>query len=816
MHRFLEIILGLQRGFLSRQGEFALNFNPAWPGQATVGAATWNFFIGVALLALVIWVYRREGKSRNVRVTLGVLRAALLAFILLLLNRPVLTLGQSRTEPSVLAIMVDDSISMRVRDVLLNANAQPESRLAAAVELLNGDERKLIQDLSKIHQLRFFRFDSSAAAMPNESLAEALTKLEPTGQSTQLGESIRAALAELQGQRLAGVVLMTDGRDTPTRPLAETLAQLKDTGVKIYPVPLGSEQAPANIEVQSVNAEDAAFKGDIVNVKAMVRATGNSPKGNGQHEVTLRLRNKKSGEPLFGIDGNPVEQKITVVNDTPTETELQFKPQSVGPVDVVVEADKQAVEVDEEDNIRTAQVEVLDAKINVLYVDGYPRWEYRYIKNEMIRDQTVDISCLLTSADPDFRQEGDKPITRFPENMDELMAYDVVLFGDVDPQQQFSDAQLQLVADFVSKKAGGFGMVAGPRFSPQKYRNTAIEPILPVDISRVQIDDARASITSGFRPLLTKEGQTSSIFRFFADKSRNEKFFLDEIQPVFWYCRGISTKRGVGEVLAEHPTETSGDGRRAPILVLGHYGAGRTLFSAIDDSWRWRYYTGESTFDAYWVQQLRYLARSKRLGQRKVTFVASRPNYELGQQVQATLRVLDSKLIPQLPEQIGVEVVENGPESTTRPTTGSTTEPSTELSTGTVVRREMMIRQSDSPDTYQLSYTATRSGRFSVRLPSIGPGVDPIELPLDVSVPKLELAEPQVDRTTLSRLASETQGKLIEPAAARTQLVTDIPSAAKVIPLETNEPLWDAPIAMVLFVLLITCEWVSRKVWGMV
>src|SRR5207249_5022284 len=105
-----------------------------------------------------------------------------------------------------------------------------------------------------------------------------------------------------------------------------------------------------------------------------------------------------------------------------------------------VEAVKQPDELDHDDNIRTAQVAVLDAKIAVVYVDGYPRWEYRYLKNEMIRDTTVDISCLLTSADPSFAQEGDRPIKRFPESIQELLDYDVVIFGDVDPRQ-FTDNQ---------------------------------------------------------------------------------------------------------------------------------------------------------------------------------------------------------------------------------------------------------------------------------------------------------------------------------------------------------------------------------------
>jgi hypothetical protein len=264
----------------------------------------------------------------------------------------------------------------------------------------------------------------------------------------------------------------------------------------------------------------------------------------------------------------------------------------------------------------------------------------------------------------------------------------------------------------------------------------------------------------------------------------------------------------VGEVLAEHPIQTDANGRKAPILVFGHFGGGRTLFSAIDDSWRWRFYTGESVFDTYWVQQLRYLARSKKLGQRRVTLVSSRPEYELGQQVRATLRILDPQILPQLPEQIRVQITDGD---------------------GRVIRQEMMIRQEGSPDTYELSFTADRAGRFVVKLPAVAGGVEPIDLPVAVSVPKLELAEPEVNRVALSQLASETrdlvdEGKLlgveaapalIEPAVAKVQLPKLLTSAARVRLIETPQPLWDAPLAMILFVFLITGEWLLRKVYGM-
>ena len=96
---------------------------------------------------------------------MGVIRALLLAFVLALLNRPVLTLGQSRTEPSVLAILIDDSVSMRVRDAALSENADPTTRLRAVIDVLNKDDQKLLKDLSAVHSLRFYRFDSTAVPL---------------------------------------------------------------------------------------------------------------------------------------------------------------------------------------------------------------------------------------------------------------------------------------------------------------------------------------------------------------------------------------------------------------------------------------------------------------------------------------------------------------------------------------------------------------------------------------------------------------------------------------------------------------------------
>lgn len=833
-HRLWEILLGLDKGFLGRDGELTWHFNPQWPGQKVVGAVTWNLVLAGLAAFLVYYVYRREGKSRRDRVLLGAIRVTVLAFLIALLNRPVLTLVESVSEPSVLAVLVDDTISMQVKDAA-NADQPPKSRLEAVADLFTADNAATLRDLGKTHVLKFYRLSANAGGGAAEPIAtldvqsggsnrskedrdraeaaavvpvvDAIKKLQPVGNSTQVVASVRSVLEGLQGQRVAGVVVLSDGRDTPAENLIDAVAAVKNFGVKVYPVPVGSEQAPKNIDIRSVNVQDSAFKGDVVSVRATVHGTGYPP----EHPVELTLTDGRTKAPLRDPSGNVVRTTVQLKDDKPQPVEMQFKADQVGMLDVVVEATPQAGEINDKDNRRVSPMEVLDAKINVFFVEGYPRWEYRYIKNEMLREPTINLSCLLQSADAGFTQEHSAidasssfkyfPYRDFPTSLEQLQECDVILFGDVDAQR-LSDAQLQLVRQFVEEYSGGFGMIAGPRWSPQAYRNTAIQDLLPVTINNVQPTNLTGSITQGFRPVVTKEGEDSSVFRFFTDREQNKRYMSELSQPIFWYCRGVEPKPGLAEVYAEHPTDTLPDGRHAPLLVVGHFGAGRTLFSGIEESWRWRFYTGESIFDTYWVQQLRYLARSKKIGSRGMTFTSARDAYEVGEQARLSLHILNRKLLQQLPDQLGVEITD---------------------AAGQVVRREALVRQEGQPDTYVAQFPADRIGTFTARLPPITAEARELNVRIDVNVPAKELEQPQVDRTLLGRLASETaavlpdqaEPKLIDLATARRDLAR-IPSAARSIPLFSDMPLWDAPLALVIFVLLITLEWVLRKAFGMV
>ena len=823
MNHLLELILGLPHGFLSREGSLTLQFNPTWPFQQYVGGAgVWNFLLALLALALVIYIYRREARTRNLRLLLGGLRLAVLALVLLLLNRPVLTLGQERREPSVLAVLIDDSLSMKVPDAT-DATGKSVPRLDAITDLFAGNDAQMLRRLATVHDIHLYDFSRGPKQFANipgprdstnspttqgsntaiDETVSALQQLKPEGNGTQIVPSLTSVLQDLQGQRVAGVVVLTDGRETPAESPPDAIAALKSYGVNIYPVVVGSEKMPQNIAVQSVTFEDTAFVNDFTNLHVTLQATGYEP----NHPVTLALLRqvehdgKKENVPVLDDSGNEITKTVEAADGKPFDVDLQFKPTGADmPVaNLVVEAKPQPGELDTADNFHPARLDVLDDNISVLYVDGYPRWDYRYLKTSLLRDKTVKVSCLLTSADPLFRQEGsDDPnrpqydnswrITAFPETMDRLLDYDVIVMGDVDPRQ-FTDAQLQLIADFVSKKGGGFAMVAGPRWSPQGYKNTPIESLLPVIITHTDTDDEQSSITEGFRPVLTPAAKNYPIFRFFPEWAENEEFVKNHLQPLFWYCRNTMIKPGVGITLAEHPTDLGPDGRQAPILVIGTYGTGRTIFSGIDDSWRWRFYTGESIFNTYWVQQLRYLARGRKIGQRKMTFTADRDTYQLGGQVNIKLQPLSPDLMQQLSPAITVQIIDD-----------ATNQP---------IRRLDLQKPDPTANIYTGSFTADRTGQFSIKLPHLTDS-DP-SLSFQVSEPDMELRQPQIDKAFLSRLGTQPPMTLADAYSK----LPEIRSAAKVIPIDTTQPLWNAPLVLVVFVTLITVEWIVRKMVGL-
>ena len=105
------------------------------------------------------------------------------------------------------------------------------------------------------------------------------------------------------------------------------------------------------------------------------------------------------------------------------------------------------------------------------------------------------------------------------------------------------------------------------------------------------------------QPTLAAAAVRLPMFRFF--KAMQLKAGI-RLPSVFLQVEAPTLPMGV-TVLAAHPERP-----KVPVIAVHDYGAGRVMFHAAEDTWRWRMKgKGTQAYDHFWVETMRYLARSK-------------------------------------------------------------------------------------------------------------------------------------------------------------------------------------------------------------
>lgn len=811
MTPLLQWLLDLQEIRLQPGAPLSLRWQAPW--------APWVLLLTVLfIIAYVATVYRRDGGGKKIRYLLAGFRVALILIVVALLCQPVLVLERYRTEQAVLPILIDASASMARQD----RYTDPETRSALVAALspepsqkapndapppadidpaaltradllktvLLRNDAEILRTLAADNDLALYQFAgrlSPLAAIPRAAdpapAAERLVALSPAGQSTDVGRAVEELLDQLRGSRLAGIVIASDGRNTTSTDWRQVIETADQLDVPVHTVLVGSPVVPRDLVVGPVQAEQAIFVKDLLAVKATVTAKGfDAPT-----RLIVRLFENDQTEPL-------AESTIELAPDTPTPVELRTKPTSPGRRRYRVHVEPLPEEVEPANNTDVVEVRVVDDKIRLLYVDAYPRYEYRYLKNALLREDTITASCLLLSADENFAQEGDEPIRRFPETPEELNRYDVVLFGDVDPRSDWiTDGQMKMLLDFVANRGGGFGLIAGENFAPHRYANTPLVKLLPIELDPNFFGRYEGALTAGFPIQLTLEGQNSPIFRFLEDPNQNQ-LALNNLPYLYWISSTLGPRPGA-EVLAEHPDVQTLKGPM-PIVVVGRYGAGKLFFQATDDTWRWRRHTGEFIFDSYWLQVARYLTQGKLVGRdRRFTIETDRRDYDLGAAALIRLTVLDAQARIDLPEFLEAQISDQDD----RP-----------------IATVKLNRLSQEAKWFEGAFTPDREGSFfvTVALPNPMPGEKPPVAMFRATRAGREAAVPQADHDTLRSLAAMAAGQAV-PLADFKSLAQFLPDKSIKIPDDLAEPLWDTKLVIALFVLLITAEWILRKAAGM-
>ncbi len=791
----LDWLFGLEK--LSFTDE-SLVLDWSWP----LPAWAWSLIV-TGSICFAIWSYSRLLGSRFMRMALAGLRTLLLVFLAVMLAGPILVRVDEKIEQDWLLMLVDRSGSLQVEDMTVTDSAvrsgvvvRPISRdqmlrtsLAAQSDLFDAGP------LGSQHHIAWLGFGSQAYTIDPPVDPESVPPADAP--STHLRSAIEQALQHAAGRPVSGVVLFTDGR-SPQTTGPDLVRRMEQQAVSIFTVPLGSRQLPLDLAITRLQAPDQAFINDLVPVTVRVDRVGGDDSFN-PAEVKVRLLDEVTGEVLDEkqLDDRFESEPVQLTGSSDVEGQTTW----------LVEMEYQSNDLRElvkTNNRRELAIRIIDRPIRVLYVDSYPRWEYRYLKNLLIREESIASSVLLLSADSAFAQEGDLPITRMPSTREELSDYDVIILGDV-PRNYFSAGHIEMILDHIATGGAGLLWLAGDQHLPQSYAGSTLADLLPMrrpeSVTRLYIESGLIDMEPSVQARLLN---VLNIRSPYDDKSGVGGIWPAELPSLRW-AQDIGSLKPTAEVLAWAAGYRDDTGGALPLVVSMRYGAGQSLYVATDETWRWRYGRGDVYFEQFWIQLIRLLGRSRvqNIGRQAVLDV-SHSRVMQSRHVVVELEVYDAALIARELSRVKVSVT-----------------PADRPGDLPVDQLELISVSDDKGD--QADQAAGRARRLyrSVWQPEVAgelilrvtePGLVDLNLMADIEViaPDDEFRQPQTDHDRLIRLAEQTGGAVV-PLNDLDRLVDLVPNRARITPNDVRETIWDSPLFFVLFLFMITMEWLIRK-----
>lgn len=745
------------------------------------------------------WQYLRDGRRPSlwVKAPLLLLRLVALAALLCILLQPMLRLTHVNRQKANVALLVDTSQSMAVPDPKLPQSLAERAATAAGISavearrltraqllerIANAPATDLLRTLNKRFQIRLYSFDSTARPVESAPKAdgskEESAKLQvipnlKLGSSTQIGGALRRAMDEMAGQPIAGALVLSDGGNNLGEDPVAAAERAKQQGMVVSAMGVGDPTPTTDIAVTEVLADQVARKDATVQVFA-----GIAQRGFEGRSVTVVLRRGSETIGSKSVTFGPSTRKESVA--------FTYVPRQVGTFTYTVSVTDEPGEITHENNRRQFLQRVVGKRLKILYVEGEPRWEYRYLKNAILRDTQIQFGCILVSSTSQTGGEGNLPVFRFPPDEKSLFEYDLVVIGDV-PRSYFNELQLRNLRRFVEDRGGSLIVISGEKHMPQEYRGTLIEQIFPVVLSPFA-EQIRTDLP--FHWELTPEGRQDPLLRM-AESSAESARIWREMPGMLWQA-GVERAKPGATILAVNSDRSNSYGKRV-LLAVQSFGAGRCLMSMTDSTWRWRWRVGDRYFYRYWGQAIRAMTPHETPGGNRYAQVnADRAEYLLGDRVSLHARLLDSFYRP-IKERRVTAILR------------SEHAPPVEL---------VFEAVPGSAGLFSAEVLAERVGKVQVSLASpANPGQAASTTFLVQSV-ALEKQQPEMNEALLRRIAKSGGGRYLQANELK-HWADSLPAKDLVVTSESEVELWDSPLLLALFIVPLSLEWLLRKRSGM-
>jgi len=729
------------RPVVFQQGEFRFDVS-----SASLVAALVAGLVGVA----AIYTYRRvtvaDGTLRD-KVILTGLRVAALGLVLFCLFRPTLVVRAAVNQRNVVAVVLDDSRSMQIPDVQGAPRAQ-------YVRDQFGADGPALKPLAERFLVRTFRFSSAARRV------ESAKELSFDGTQTKIGRSLDGVREELRGLPVAGIVVVSDEK------------------LPVFTVGIGSEALPRDLQVDRVTTPRSVLMGASLMVDVTLTQTGYAGR-----TVTVDVEDEGrivgSEKVQLPPNGTPASVRVRAEALEPGPRLFRFR---VAPIDG---------EAVTQNNAREALINVRDARERILYYEGEPRFEMKFLRRAIADDKNLLTVALQRTADNKYMRidgDPDEVAGGFPKTRDELFRYRGLILGSIEAGA-FSGDQLQMIADFVDRRGGGLLMLGGARsFGEGGYGGTPVADALPLLIDpRTRASEPAPLARLKVAP--TRAGQSHAATQIAATEAASAARWA-ELPQLTSINAPLPTKPAATALL----TGTDERGRTHTVLASHQYGRGKAIAFTAQDSWQWQMHASvpleDQTHEQFWRQVLRWMVD----GVPDAVDVRLTDRVEPGEAVQLEATVVDKSFVGLNDASVIANVARPNGQSLNVPLqwTGE---------------RDGQYRGSfvsAEPGAYEVTVDATRGTE------TIGTGVSYVRAVAGEG----EFFDPTMHPAPLRRIAEETGGRFYAPDGV-SRLAEDIRYAGRGVTALEERELWNMPIILVGLMTLLCAEWGYRRLRGL-
>ncbi|MDP3518923.1 MAG: hypothetical protein Q8S94_17340 [Pseudohongiella sp.] len=731
------------------------------------------------LIPAVVWfLYRRTTRpiTRRWKNLLIGLRSAVLMLLLLLLMRPIITTFEVNPQETYLAVLVDDSASMQIADV-----TGFESRQQAVTDALYG-ENGIVAGLADRYQVRTFAFNQSLRRVSDVS------DLTAQGNSSSLEQAMRQVAEQLGGLPLSAVVMISDGADNADTDPLLSARDFAARQIPVFTVGVGQEQIPRDVGISNVSASQTILDNSVFDVQVDLNQQGYSGR-----QLNLRV-----------MDGETevASRLVTLGNEGGRRIELEISPDRKEPILYELRVDEQDGEIVLQNNRYQFLVDNSERPpLNVLYVDGHPRNEFKFIRRAVESDTSLRLASYLRTGPGRFYRQGiNTPLELsggFPTRVEDLYQYEAIVLGDIG-RDFFTDDQLLMLQDFVAERGGGL-LVAG--MLDDAFVDSVVADILPLTLNRsdtlpayLQGGIRRGGHATGelFAPRLTAAGEFSELLRLDSDDANNRRLWseLPTLQGIYVTGRA---KPGA-TVLLEHPA-LQYQNQALPLIATQRYGSGRSMSINTASTWRWQMLMSaeDESHERLWRQMLRWLAQG---AMERVSVSFDKPFYNAGDTVSVSVKVLDAEYKPDNNASLWIQR-------------------SDPLGNSVDIAMEWDINQDG---TYVSRFVAADEGVYRVLVDvasAAGTGLETEKPAAFVVTPSLrEFNNAGRDTGMLTRIADIGGGRYYDLSAAQ-QMLNDIDHVPGAYSREVQEDLWDRPWLLALLIALMCMDWMARRYRGL-